>query len=78
LGGQSAAVDDTVTGREKLGMVANLYHMGRATAAARAGKLLARFDLLEAAERQARTYSGGMRRRLDLAGGYFRGPQPVP
>ena len=52
LAGQSAAIDDTLTGRENLEMVANLYHMGRATAAARAGELLARFDLLEAADRR--------------------------
>ncbi|MCY3748165.1 MAG: ATP-binding cassette domain-containing protein [Chloroflexi bacterium] len=75
LAGQSAAVDDTLTGRENLEMVANLYHMGRASAAARAGELLARFDLVEAAERQARTYSGGMRRRLDLAASLVADPE---
>ena len=75
LAGQSAAIDDTLTGRENLEMVANLYHMGRATAAARAGELLGRFDLLEAADRPARTYSGGMRRRLDLAASLVADPE---
>ena len=56
-------------------MVANLYHMGRAKAAARAGELLGRFDLLEAADRAARTYSGGMRRRLDLAASLVADPE---
>ena len=75
LAGQSAAIDDTLTGRENLEMVANLYHMGRALAASRAGELLARFDLLEAADRAARTYSGGMRRRLDLAASLVADPE---
>ena len=75
LAGQSAAIDDTLTGRENLEMVARLYHIGRAAAASRAGDLLARFDLIDAADRQARTYSGGMRRRLDLAASLVADPE---
>ena len=75
LAGQSAAIDDTLTGRENLEMVARLYHMRRAMAVARAGELLARFDLLDAADRPARNYSGGMRRRLDLAASLVADPE---
>ena len=75
LAGQSAAIDDTLTGRENLEMVARLYHMGRDAAASRASDLLARFDLIDAADRQARTYSGGMRRRLDLAASLVADPE---
>ena len=75
LAGQSAAIDDTLTGRENLEMVARLYHMRRAMAVARAGELLARFDLLDAADRPARSYSGGMRRRLDLAASLVADPE---
>ncbi len=67
LTGQYAAVDDNLTGRENLEMVARLYHLGRKEARARAGDLLDTFDLKDAANRRVRTYSGGMRRRLDLA-----------
>jgi len=67
LAGQYAAVDENLTGEENLTMVGRLYGMRRARAKARAGELLERFDLVEAAKRPARTYSGGMRRRLDLA-----------
>jgi ABC-2 type transport system ATP-binding protein len=67
LAGQYAAVDENLTGEENLTMVGRLYGMTRATAKVRAGELLARFDLVDAAKRPARTYSGGMRRRLDLA-----------
>jgi ABC-2 type transport system ATP-binding protein len=68
LSGQFAAVDDLLTGRENLEMLGELYHLRRQRARARAAELLARFGLAEAADRAARTYSGGMRRRLDLAG----------
>jgi ABC-2 type transport system ATP-binding protein len=67
LTGQFAAVDEILTGRENLQMFGRLFRLGRADAARRAAELLERFDLADAADRQARTYSGGMRRRLDLA-----------
>ena len=67
LTGQSAAVDELLTGRENLVMMGRLYRLTRQSAAARADELLAEFDLVEAANRPAKTYSGGMRRRLDLA-----------
>ncbi|MGW4110206.1 ATP-binding cassette domain-containing protein [Actinosynnema sp. NPDC004786] len=67
LTGQYAAVDGEQTGRENLVMVGRLLHLGRSGAAGRADALLERFDLVDAADRRVRTYSGGMRRRLDLA-----------
>jgi ABC-2 type transport system ATP-binding protein len=67
LAGQYAAVDENLTGRENLEMVGRLYHMGRGASLQRADELLERFDLTDAARRLVRTYSGGMRRRLDLA-----------
>ena len=67
LAGQYAAVDELLTGDENLVMVGRLYGMSRARAETRARELLTRFDLTEAADRPAKTYSGGMRRRLDLA-----------
>ena len=67
LAGQYAAVDENLTGFENLEMVGRLYHMGRAASRRRADELLERFDLTDAAKRPANTYSGGMRRRLDLA-----------
>ena len=67
LAGQNAAVDENLTGTENLTMVGRLYGMPRADAKSRAGELLGRFELDEAADRVAKTYSGGMRRRLDLA-----------
>jgi ABC-2 type transport system ATP-binding protein len=67
LAGQYAAVDENLTGFENLEMVGELYHMPRAQARARATELLEQFDLTDAAKRPAKTYSGGMRRRLDLA-----------
>lgn len=67
LTGQSAAVDELLTGRENLVMVGRLYRLTPASSKARAQELLEEFDLIDAAERPARTYSGGMRRRLDLA-----------
>ncbi|MFE3074206.1 ATP-binding cassette domain-containing protein [Streptomyces sp. NPDC059247] len=67
LSGQFAAVDEYLTGRENLRMVGQLYQMSGKAAKRRAGELLERFGLADAADRPAKTYSGGMRRRLDLA-----------
>jgi len=67
LAGQYAAVDENLTGEENLEMVGRLYHLGRAESRRRASDLLERFALTEAGGRLVRTYSGGMRRRLDLA-----------
>ncbi len=67
LTGQYAAVDEYLNGRENLEMMGRLYHLSKADAKRRAQELLERFDLGDAAERVAKTYSGGMRRRLDLA-----------
>jgi len=67
LTGQSAAVDELLTGRENLVMMGRLYRLTRTSAKARAEELLKEFDLIEAASRPVKTYSGGMRRRLDLA-----------
>jgi ABC-2 type transport system ATP-binding protein len=67
LAGQYAAVDENLTGAENLEMVGRLYHLPKGEPRARAAELLERFDLADAADRLVRTYSGGMRRRLDLA-----------
>lgn len=67
LTGQSAAVDEMLTGRENLEMMGRLYRLTKDSAKARAQELLKDFDLVDAANRPAKTYSGGMRRRLDLA-----------
>ncbi len=67
LAAQDATVDGLLTGRENLQMIGELHHIGRATAKARAVELLEQFSLTDAADRQVKTYSGGMRRRLDLA-----------
>jgi len=67
LAGQYAAVDENLTGFENLEMVGRLYHLGRRPAKERSRELLERFSLTDAADRLAKTYSGGMRRRLDLA-----------
>jgi ABC-2 type transport system ATP-binding protein len=67
LAGQYAAVDENLTGFENLEMVGRLYHLGKAESRTRAHELLERFELTDAAKRPAKTYSGGMRRRLDLA-----------
>jgi len=67
LAGQYAAVDENLTGFENLEMVGRLYHLGKSESRTRADELLERFDLTDAARRPAKTYSGGMRRRLDLA-----------
>jgi ABC-2 type transport system ATP-binding protein len=67
LSGQFAAIDDLLTGRENLELIGSLHHFGRAEARRRAESVLERFSLREAADRLAKTYSGGTRRRLDLA-----------
>jgi ABC-2 type transport system ATP-binding protein len=75
LSGQYAAVDEYLTGRENLRLIGRLYHLGRRVSRERAGELLERFRLQDAADRPVRTYSGGMRRRLDLAGALVARPQ---
>ncbi|WP_329140004.1 ATP-binding cassette domain-containing protein [Streptomyces sp. NBC_01476] len=77
LTGQYAAVDEQLTGRENLVLFARLLGLRKAAARERAAGLLAAFDLLDAADRRAATYSGGMRRRLDLAAGLVRDPAVV-
>lgn len=74
LTGQYAAVDETLTGYENLKMFGQLYHLSGAAARRRASALLERFDLVDAASRLVRTYSGGMRRRLDLAASLIVSP----
>ena len=76
LAGQFAAVDEELTGRENVEMVGRLYRLPAAEARSRAGELLERFGLTEAADRRVSTYSGGMRRRLDL-GASLIGRPPV-
>src|SRR3954462_347177 len=75
LTGQSAAVDEYLTGFENLEMVGRLYHLPKGEARTRADELLARFDLSDAAGRPAKTYSGGMRRRLDIAASLIARPR---
>src|SRR5918999_5126453 len=77
LSGQNAAVDEHLTGYENLDMVGRLYHLGREKSRARARELLDRFDLADASDRPAKTYSGGMRRRLDLAAALVAAPDVV-
>jgi ABC-2 type transport system ATP-binding protein len=75
LAGQNAAVDENLTGHENLVMVGRLYHLSAAEAKRRAEGVLERFDLTAAANRTAKTYSGGMRRRLDLGASLVGQPQ---
>jgi ABC-2 type transport system ATP-binding protein len=75
LAGQFAAVDENLTGRENLEMVGRLYHLGKTEARRRADDLLERFELADAASRTVKTYSGGMRRRLDLGASLVGRPQ---
>jgi ABC-2 type transport system ATP-binding protein len=75
VSGQYAAVDEYLTGYENLDMVGRLYHLGRRRSAERARELLERFRLSAAANRPVKTYSGGMRRRLDLAGALVADPE---
>ncbi len=74
LTGQYAALDENLTGYENLKMFGQLYHLSGAVAKRRAHELLARFDLVDAARRTVKTYSGGMRRRLDLAASLIMSP----
>src|SRR6266849_4820297 len=75
LTGQFAAVDELLTGRENLEMFGRLFRLSRAEARRRASELLERFELADAADRPAKTYSGGMRRRLDLASSLLTRPR---
>ncbi|GAA1708906.1 daunorubicin resistance protein DrrA family ABC transporter ATP-binding protein [Kribbella yunnanensis] len=75
--GQFSAVDGLLTGRENLIMMADLYHLGRRAGRERADQLLAQFDLVEAGSKLAMTYSGGMKRRLDLAMTLVGSPQII-
>ncbi|TMR93225.1 ATP-binding cassette domain-containing protein [Nonomuraea basaltis] len=75
LTSQQATVDDLLTGRENLELFAGLYRLGRRQARRRAAELLERFDLAAAANRRVATYSGGMRRRLDLAASMVSAPR---
>ncbi len=77
LAGQYAAVDENLTGFENLEMVGRLYHLGRPKAKERATTLLDRFELDEAGDRLVKTYSGGMRRRLDLAAALVADPPVI-
>jgi ABC-2 type transport system ATP-binding protein len=74
LAGQSAAIQENLTGRENLEIVGQLYHLGRAASRRRAVELLDHFDLADAGDRPAKTYSGGMQRRLDLAASLVAAP----
>ncbi len=74
VSGQYAAVDEYLTGFENLDMIGRLYHLGRKASGARARELLVDFRLDEAGDRMSKTYSGGMRRRLDLAGALVARP----
>jgi ABC-2 type transport system ATP-binding protein len=75
--GQFSAIDELLTGRENLALMADLHHLSRAPARERIDQLLERFELGDAADRIAMTYSGGMRRRLDLAMTLIGGPQVI-
>ncbi|TWP49159.1 ATP-binding cassette domain-containing protein [Lentzea tibetensis] len=75
LNGQQSTVDDVLTGRENLVMWGRLYHLSRKVAEQRADELLAQFGLTDAADKRAKAYSGGMRRRLDLASSFIMAPQ---
>jgi ABC-2 type transport system ATP-binding protein len=77
LSGQTAAVDEYLTGYENLEMIGRLYRLGKRTAKQRSYELLERFDLTEAANRPVKTYSGGMRRRLDLAAALLVSPPVI-
>ena len=75
LSGQSAAIQEELTGRENLELIGRLFHLSRPESRSRAAQLLEQFDLVDAANRPAKTYSGGMQRRLDLAASLVGRPQ---
>ncbi|MEV5281238.1 MULTISPECIES: ATP-binding cassette domain-containing protein [unclassified Streptomyces] len=75
LAGQYAALDERLTGMENLTLIGRLYRLGRKGAKSRAAELLERFELTDAADRETKTYSGGMRRRLDLAASLLADPE---
>ncbi len=77
LTGQYAAVDEYLTGRENLEMMGELYHLGKVASKKRAQELLEQFDLVEASGRAVKTYSGGMRRRIDLAASLIAEPPVI-
>jgi ABC-2 type transport system ATP-binding protein len=77
LTGQDISVDELLTGEENLRMMARLHGMSRAESAGRARRMLERFDLTDAGRRRVGTYSGGMRRRLDLAASLVREPEVI-
>jgi len=74
LAGQSVALDETLTGRENLEMIARLYHFSSQVSSARTDELLSQLELQDASDRSVKTYSGGMRRRLDLAASLIAKP----
>ncbi|MEP7025743.1 MAG: ATP-binding cassette domain-containing protein [Actinomycetota bacterium] len=75
LAGQSAAIQEELTGRENLELIGRLYHLPKPRSRSRAAELLEQFDLMEAADRSAKNYSGGMQRRLDLAASLVGAPK---
>jgi ABC-2 type transport system ATP-binding protein len=75
LSGQSAAIQEELTGRENLELIGRLFHLSKPESRIRAAQLLEQFDLVDAANRPAKTYSGGMQRRLDLAASLVGRPQ---
>jgi ABC-2 type transport system ATP-binding protein len=75
LSGQSAAIQEELTGRENLEIIGRLHHLSKQYSRSRATELLERFDLMDAADRTAKTYSGGMQRRLDLAASLVGSPK---
>ncbi|WP_010096088.1 daunorubicin resistance protein DrrA family ABC transporter ATP-binding protein [Ornithinibacillus scapharcae] len=77
LTGQYATVDELLTGEENLQMMGHLNHLNRSTVKKRTATLLRQFDLLDAAKKQAKSYSGGMRRRLDIALGLLANPKVI-
>ena len=77
VAGQYAALDELLTGRENLGMIGRLYRVNPATVRQRADALLERFELVDAADRTVKTYSGGMRRRLDLGAALMAEPPVI-